>query len=129
MGRLLRFEPGAVGMRYGELGCSGPVQEEYSSTCSHCQKGTEFRSKKEMYEHVETCRGCMRLICKGCRGKPCTPWIKIIEMKEEEDAFRDSLIKRGFAPMAAELMVEERRKRLDSLIIAPVHKPAGTLIT
>lgn len=76
----LRFRPGAVGQLFheGQL-----VKEVHSSTCSHCQKMTEFESRRTMMEHVDFCRGCMRLICLDCYGKPCVPFERRAERMEE----------------------------------------------
>ncbi len=60
------------------------VAARYSSTCSHCQHPTEFDSLRKMQEHVDVCRGCMRLICLRCVGQPCVPFEKRAEMMERE---------------------------------------------
>lgn len=60
------------------------VRESYVSTCSHCQHHTEFASKRVMMDHVEICRGCMKLICLECVGKPCRPFEKEAERQERE---------------------------------------------
>jgi len=72
-------KPGAVGF-YTEDGKL--VREEHSSKCFHCQTITDFPSMKEMMNHVELCRGCMKLICLKCYGQPCVPAEKRAEMKE-----------------------------------------------
>lgn len=72
--------PGAIAQHF-ENGLL--VREAYSSTCAHCQRMTEIPSKKAMMEHVDVCRGCMRLICLGCVGKPCVPFEKRAERLEE----------------------------------------------
>lgn len=73
-------KPGAVAQYFedGKL-----VLEVHSSKCSHCQKLTEFESRKRMMEHVDFCRGCMKLICLECYGKPCIPFEKRAERIEE----------------------------------------------
>lgn len=54
----------------------------HASTCAHCQRITEFPSLRQMHEHVEVCRGCMRLICLQCAGKPCVTWLKQCDIEE-----------------------------------------------
>lgn len=80
MPKLLHFKPGGVGIYSDPL--LGET-EVHTSTCSHCQSVTQFPSRKRMMEHVEICRGCMRLICLGCYGKPCRPFEKEAERQEE----------------------------------------------
>ena len=78
----LRFKPGGVG-EYFEGGLwNGKVTTVHSTTCSHCQHPTEFPSMKRMMEFVDVCRGCMKLICLDCSGKPCTPYEKEAERLE-----------------------------------------------
>ena len=76
-----RLKPGAVGEYFDpEFG----VVEQHSSTCAHCQHGTEFPSLRVMFDHVDVCRGCMKLICLQCVGKPCRPAEKEVERQEAE---------------------------------------------
>lgn len=97
MPKHLRFEPGSVGQYFeGPLGSGVLIREVYHSTCSHCQTGTEFPSKRTMMEHVEICRGCMRLICLNCYGKPCTPAEKEAERIEREARLRARIEGGGF---------------------------------
>ena len=92
MARLKNFEPGGVGQYFdGPLGSGVLVREVYHSTCSHCGHGTEFASKRNMMEHVEMCRGCMRLICLACYGRPCVPQEKEAERQELEARLRSRL--------------------------------------
>lgn len=84
MPKLLRFEPGGLSQYFNEYGWSGQVKELYSSTCSHCQRLTEIPSRRTMMDHVEICRGCMRLICLECVGKPCRPYELEAERNERE---------------------------------------------
>ncbi len=87
MPALLRFKPGAMGEYFdGPIGDPGRkvVQVVHSSTCSHCQHPTEFPSMKRMMEFVEICRGCMKLICLECYGKPCRPYESEAERQERE---------------------------------------------
>jgi len=65
--------------------------EMFSSTCAHCQHITDFPSKREMYKFVDVCRGCMKLICLGCSGKPCRPWEQECERIEAEERLRARL--------------------------------------
>jgi hypothetical protein len=44
-----------------------------------------------MMEHVEICRGCMKLICLECYGKPCRPFEKELERQEAEARLRARL--------------------------------------
>lgn len=37
-----------------------------------------------MLDHVDICRGCMKLICLACVGQPCRPWEKEAERQERE---------------------------------------------
>lgn len=74
----LQFRPGGVVFR-----CDGyTTVEMHASTCSHCQHVTEFPSRREMMNHVEMCRGCMKLICLECLGKPCVTWLKQCDIEE-----------------------------------------------
>lgn len=74
-------QPGGIG-QYFEDGVL--VQEVYTSTCSHCANITEFPTKRAMLDHVDICRGCMRLICLRCHGKPCRPFEAEAEREERE---------------------------------------------
>ena len=90
----LRFKAGGVGEYFdGQIGDPARriVKTVYVSTCAHCAAPTEFPSQKEMMDYVECCRGCMRLICLSCYGKPCVPQEKWAEMQEEEAKLRDKL--------------------------------------
>jgi hypothetical protein len=71
--RLLNFAPGGVGQYFDEPGWQGKPREVHASTCAHCTHITEFPSRKVMTDHVEICRGCMKLICLRCAGQPCRP--------------------------------------------------------
>lgn len=61
----------------------GSMVEVGASTCAHCQHITEIPNRRQMMEHVDFCRACMRLICLKCAGKPCTPIMRQIEEAEE----------------------------------------------
>jgi hypothetical protein len=78
--------PHGPSIRAGGLGeyfnPDGTITEVYSSTCSHCQHVTEFPNRRKMFEHVDVCRGCMKLICLGCAGKPCVTWLKKCDIEE-----------------------------------------------
>jgi hypothetical protein len=63
-------------------GPNGEYTIKYCSTCAHCQVHTEFSNHKERLEKTDVCRGCMRLICLRCAGKPCLPWEKQCEYAE-----------------------------------------------
>lgn len=79
-GKGPRIRPGGFSESFGPYA----VVETYSSTCSHCQTITDFPSMRKMHESVDVCRGCMRLICLGCAGKPCRPFEKEAERLEAE---------------------------------------------
>ncbi len=84
MPSLRRFKPGGVIFR-----CDGWVEVEmHSSTCSHCQKGTEFPSLKKMTDYIDFCRTCMEEICLECVGKPCVTWLKKCDIDEALDRRR-----------------------------------------
>lgn len=90
-----------MGEEFGELGWSGPVKTVYSSTCSHCQHGTDFPSKRNMMDYVEICRGCMRLIClecydKLCKGEPCETYEQKTDRKEAEEDLHRKLVREGW---------------------------------
>ena len=74
-----RIKPGAVAE---EFNADGNITTYYSSTCSHCQHITNFESRRKMHESVDVCRGCMKLICLECVGKPCGPYEKVAEWIE-----------------------------------------------
>jgi hypothetical protein len=74
----LRFKPGGISEYFGPH----ERKEVYSSTCSHCQIITDFPSMRKMHEYVDICRGCMKLICLECAGKPCITWLKQCEIEE-----------------------------------------------
>ena len=80
MPSLTRIKPGGVSEYWEPVG----VTTLHCSTCSHCQKHTEFPSMRKMHEYVAVCRGCMRLICLECAGKPCRPWEQECERMERE---------------------------------------------
>ena len=85
---MRRIKPGGVGILFDELHYSGSIDEQHASTCFHCQSITEFPSMKRMMEFVEVCRGCMKLICLKCAGRPCRPWEKEVERLENEARLR-----------------------------------------
>ncbi len=80
----LRFKGGGVGQYFEGEGWTGKLTEVHVSTCSHCQHQTEYPSQKRMLEFVDICRGCMRLICLECCGKPCRPFEQEAERQELE---------------------------------------------
>lgn len=71
--------------------------ESHSSTCKHCQRITDFPSRKVMMEHVDICRGCMELICLPCVGKPCRPYEKEAERQETDWKLRSRIHLQGWA--------------------------------
>ncbi len=76
---MLRIRPGGVGEYFDPFG----RYEVHVSTCSHCQRMTEFPTMRKMHEYVDICRGCMKLICLECAGKPCVTWLKKCDIEEE----------------------------------------------
>ena len=79
----LRFRGGGIGQYFEDGNWTGKLVEVHASTCAHCSHMTEYPSQKRMMEFVEVCRGCMRLICLQCYGKPCIPAEKRAEFEEE----------------------------------------------
>lgn len=88
---LINFKAGGVGQYFENGNHTGLVTEVYASTCSHCGRITEFPSARTMMEHVEICRGCMRLICLACYGKGCRPFEKEAERQEAEARLQQRL--------------------------------------
>lgn len=82
-------KPGAVAQYFDQGGKL--IREVHSSKCSHCQKLTEFDSRKRMMDHVDFCRGCMKLICLECYGKPCVPFERRAERIEELHRIRSRI--------------------------------------
>ncbi len=83
----MRIKPGGVSEYFGPQG----VTTVHCSTCAHCQRHTEFPSLRKMHEHVDVCRGCMKLICLECAGKPCRPWEKECERQEHEARLKSKI--------------------------------------
>lgn len=79
----LRFRAGGIGQYFEDSNWNGKLVEVHASTCSHCQHQTEYPSQKRMMDYVEICRGCMKLICLGCAGKPCVPFEAEAERQEQ----------------------------------------------
>lgn len=79
-----RIKPGGIGQYFEGPMWTGRVREVHASSCGHCGRITEFDSRRKMMEHVDVCRGCMRLICLGCVGKPCVPQEAACERVERE---------------------------------------------
>jgi hypothetical protein len=88
---LINFKAGGVGQYFESPDHTGPVREVYASTCAHCTQITEFARAKDMMNHVEFCRGCMRLICLECYGKPCRPAEAEAERQELEARIRGNV--------------------------------------
>ncbi len=83
-----RIKPGGVGQYFEGPAWAGKCVEVHESTCAHCARITGFPSLKRMMDHVDICRGCMKLICLGCLGKPCTPQELECERIEREATLR-----------------------------------------
>ena len=73
---------GGIGQYFEGDNWDGKLVEVHHSSCAHCQKGTEYPSQKRMMEFVDICRGCMKLICLECVGKPCRPFEQEAERQE-----------------------------------------------
>jgi hypothetical protein len=86
---MRQIRPGGVGTYFN---CDGVVEVE-TSTCAHCQRMTDIPSRRKMQDVVDICRGCMKLICLECVGKPCIPIMKRIEAQEEAFYRRQQLSK------------------------------------
>lgn len=85
-GPLIR--PGGVSEYFEGRAWDGKCTTVYSSTCAHCAHMTDFPNRRTMMDYVDVCRGCMRLICLGCVGKPCTPQEKECERIELEERIK-----------------------------------------
>lgn len=86
---------GGIGQYFdGSILDAGRVlaREVHASTCAHCAHITEYPSNKRMLDYVDICRGCMKLICLGCVGKPCDP----VEAKVERAELEEKLRRQGF---------------------------------
>ena len=83
-----RFKAGGVGEYFEDGLWTGKCTTVYASTCAHCAHISEFPSRRTMMEHVDICRGCMRLICLGCYGLPCRPQEAECERVEREERLR-----------------------------------------
>jgi hypothetical protein len=93
MPKLLQMNPGGINFySHPDFG----MVEAYSSTCSHCQHITDFPSKKQMMDHVDFCRSCMKLICLACYGRPCMPYEKEAERQEFEYKLRSRVHMQGW---------------------------------
>jgi hypothetical protein len=82
------IKAGGVGEYFEGPMWDGPARTVYASTCSHCGHISEFPSRRSMMEFVDVCRGCMKLICLGCCGKPCRPQEAECERIEKEARLR-----------------------------------------
>lgn len=96
MAALIHFKAGGVGQYFEGQNFEGKVTEVYASTCSHCGSLTEFPSQRTMMDHVEICRGCMKLICLRCHGGPCRPFEAEAERQEREARLRERLERQGW---------------------------------
>lgn len=95
----LRFKGGGIGQYFdGQIGDAGRVliREVHVSRCSHCDTFTEYPSQKQMMEFVDICRGCMKLICLGCLGKPCMPAEKRADHEEKMARISGQLERRAW---------------------------------
>lgn len=60
------------------------LQEADTFTCFHCQYVTQVKPMSDPAAAGGFCRVCMKLICKNCVGKSCTPFEKKIQAMEEK---------------------------------------------
>lgn len=93
IGRGPKVKAGGLSEYFGP---DGRITEMYASTCAHCQSITEFESRRTMMEKVEVCRGCMKLICLNCYGKPCIPAEKRAEFEELQARIMDAAHRRAW---------------------------------
>ncbi len=91
-----RIRPGSIGQYFDGPAWEGKFVEVHSSTCAHCSRMTEFPSLRVMMEHVDICRSCMKLICLGCVGRGCAPFMKQVEMMEAENERRKHRARLGY---------------------------------
>jgi len=87
MGKL-QINPGGINFYFDPV--FGEV-ESHSSTCKHCQKISDFASRRVMMDHVDICRNCMALICLDCVKKPCRPYEQEAERQEKEWRLRSRI--------------------------------------
>jgi hypothetical protein len=95
MPKMQNFKPGGLNQYTGPEN-EFRLIEQHSSTCSHCQHITDFPSMREMMSYVDICRGCMKLICQGCVGKPCVPYEKMAELAETEHKIKSRIHMQGW---------------------------------
>lgn len=76
--RFRNFKPGGVVFRSDGWKCV----EMHASTCSHCQRVTNFPTLRKMTDYIDFCRTCMEEICLECAGKPCKTWLKKCDIDE-----------------------------------------------
>ena len=84
MPKLKQFQPGSFEQEWSP----GGRVERHTSVCSHCQHITEFPDLRTMFQYVDVCRSCMKLICLHCVGGICMPYEKFCEQVEEQ-GYRD----------------------------------------
>lgn len=58
------------------------VKETDTFTCIHCNRIVHLPANKKVEDVGDFCRSCMKMICAGCAGKDCTPFLKKIEIEE-----------------------------------------------
>jgi hypothetical protein len=90
------IKAGGVGEYFEGPQWDGKATTVYASTCAHCAHISEFPNRRSMMEFVDICRGCMKLICLGCVGKPCTPQEKECERIERESRLRQRVEMQGW---------------------------------
>jgi hypothetical protein len=59
-------------------------------TCAHCNRVTHVAARQRPEDIGGLCKQCMGLICPGCVGAPCVPFLKRLEQMEARDRLRRS---------------------------------------
>jgi len=58
------------------------MEECDTFTCFHCSKIVYVPPKTKIEEVGDFCRVCMKMVCAGCAGKVCLPWVEKINRME-----------------------------------------------
>lgn len=67
------------------------VKEADTFTCHHCNAITHVKAKADPAELGGLCKHCMKLICKNCVGKGCTPFLEKLDRFEKRLLARKSM--------------------------------------
>lgn len=57
-------------------------------TCCHCNRVVHVKARAPMDEFGSMCRNCMKMVCPKCADGPCVPFMKKIEMQEQQSYIR-----------------------------------------